>query len=101
MNNETVIEEVNDPNSGEVIFTVTKWSGRNFIYHGSTRIGECINGDYEKRYGGAIGWLKTIIKRERDRVENIESTLEQLTVERSRRMNLIREIKNVQSKTGS
>lgn len=75
----------------EVLFTVVNWQGRNFLYKGkfkeqdwlgSSKIAECVNGDYKERFGGLKGWLKHILKRE---IKNIESYSGQIEILRYKR----------------
>lgn len=74
----------------EILFTVVSWQGRNFLYEGKfdennwqgeSRIAECVNGDYRKRYKDLKGWLRHILKRTDNRLEKIADIREELNEE--------------------
>lgn len=76
-------------------FAVTAWSGRNVLYMEAQKIAECINGDYQERFGGMDGWLKTIMKRSATRLNKIAEQKQALSVEEAhlnRQINMILEL---------
>ncbi|UZV41241.1 hypothetical protein vBVpaMR16F_175 [Vibrio phage vB_VpaM_R16F] len=71
----------------EILFTVVSWKGRNFLYEGkfiehdwqgNSRIAECVNGDYQQRYGGIKGWLRHTLKRTDKRINKISEQMKGL-----------------------
>jgi len=69
--NEDVIETLGH-------FTVTEEHGRNYLYHERTRIAQCVNGDYDSRFGGISGWIRHIERRSVNRLSKIDDQLSQL-----------------------
>jgi len=59
-------------------FTITRWQGRNTLYLNDEKLAECVNGDYEERFGGLNGWLKAIVKRSTKRLNKIEEQKQEL-----------------------
>lgn len=91
MSNFTVEETITDSVTGDILFTLVTWQGRNFLYQGNfteiswqqNRIAECVNGDYVNRYKNINGWLSSVNNREkkknlslRDRIINLQLELE-------------------------
>lgn len=108
-----IVEEVlknsvgREPNGepiNEILFSVVSWQGRNFLYigqfiednwQGDSRIAECVNGDYKKRYGNIRGWLKFIMKRTNKRLDNIQNQINSLGDERDELYSLKYKIEEV------
>lgn len=80
---------------GDVLFTVVTWKtqNRNYLYKGlfdadtwqENRLSECVNGDYKERYGDAMGWLKSVWKRENKRCDKIQQQIDVLQEEMDHR----------------
>lgn len=84
-------EEILDEN-GNILFQVTKEGGRNYLYHKTNKIAECIYANYQEKFGDIHGWLKVVLKRENTRLEKITDTIRQLQQERLSRATLTEDI---------
>lgn len=63
-------------------FTVFNQFGRNYLYYKTSRIAECVNGDYETRFKGISGWIDKIRKRSSKRLSVIDQTISELECEK-------------------
>lgn len=88
---EVILEAVGD-------FKVIEQHNRNYLYQVSTgkRLAECVNGDYNTRFGGIVGWLSNVSKRSQKRVNVIGETITSLVEERDVLMELTKLIRKVQ-----
>ena len=65
-------------------FNVRAALGREYLFHGSNRIAECIGGDHVKTHGSLRGWLNHVHNRSLKRLKKIDEQVSGLEAEKSR-----------------